>query len=168
MLPVRRSLHGILVALSLVMSVAPVSAASVVRTVNGVGTGSVAAGGGLQPIGDGRFKVSGREYHARFSTDDALGCFRGPMRVSEEAVLSVPHYAGSHEGFIEISSDGGMLLLQYRGDVSRYAGRGDWWVVRGTGACLDVSGSGNYVSAFSQAPEPQYRLELRGRVAIND
>ena len=168
MIPVHRSIHGILAALALAVSVTPASAASVVRPVNGVGTGSVVAGGGLQPIGDGRFKVSGREYHARFSTDETLSCFRGSMKVSEDAVLSVPHYAGSHEGFIEISADAGMLLLQYRGDVSRYAGRGDWWVVRGVGACADVTGSGNYVSAFSQAKEPEYRLELRGRVALND
>jgi hypothetical protein len=167
-LSVHRSIQGIVAALALAISVAPASAATVVRPVNGVGTGNVAAGGGLQPIGDGRFKISGREYTARLSTEDSVSCFRGSLRVSEDAVLSVPNYSGTHQGFIEITAEGGTLLLQYRGDVRRYSGRGDWWVVRGTGGCADVTGSGNYVSAFSQAPELQYRLELRGRVTLND
>jgi hypothetical protein len=149
------------------VSVAPVSAASV-RSINGVGTGDVASGGVLQPIGDGRFKVSGREYQARLSTDDNVSCFRGSIRVSEDAVLSVPHYAGSHEGSIEVNADGGTLVLQYRGDVSRYAGKGDWWVVRGAGACSNVTGSGDYASTFSTGADSKYRLELRGRVTVND
>lgn len=168
MYPVLRSFQGILAGLALVISVAPASAASVVRPINGVGIGNVASGGGLQPIGDGRFKVTGREYLARLATDDPLGCFKGSMRVSEDATLSVPHYAGAHEGFIEINADSGTLLLQYRGDVSRYAGRGDWWVVRGLGGCADVTGSGSYASSFNTGLVPEYRLELRGRIASND
>jgi hypothetical protein len=168
MLPIHRYLHGLLAALALAGSVAPASAASVIRPISGVGTGGLASGGGLEPIGDGRFRVSGREYQARLTTDDTVGCFRGSMRVSEEAILSVPNYAGSHEGYIEISAESGMLLLRYRGDVSRYAGKGDWWVVRGVGACADLTGSGSYASVFRTGPDTQYRLELRGRVSLND
>ena len=166
MLTAHRVTYGLVAVLALIISVAPVAAASVVRSINGVGTGNVASGGGLQPLGDGRFKVSGREYEAKLATDES--CFRGSIRVSEDAVLSVPHYAGSHEGYIEINADGGTITLQYRGDVSRYAGRGDWWVVRGTGACAGVTGSGDYSSTFSIGDDSKYRIELRGRVTLND
>ena len=168
MLTAHRVIYGLLAALALTVPVAPVSAASVVRSINGVGTGSVDSGGVLQPLGDGRFKVSGREYEAKLATDDSVSCFRGAMRVSEDAVLSVPHYAGSHEGYMDINADGGTLTLQYRGDVSRYAGKGDWWVVRGAGACAGITGSGDYSSTFSIGDDSKYRIELRGRVTLND
>jgi hypothetical protein len=168
MFPVHRSLHGILAAVALVAMTAPVAAAGTVSSVNGVGTGSVASGGALQPIGDGRFRVLGREYQAHLSSDDASTCFRGSLRVSEEAILSVPHYAGSHEGVIDISGDAGTLQLRYRGDVNHYEGKGSWLVVRGTGGCADLSGSGTYTSAFLSSGEPSYRLELHGRVNQGD
>jgi hypothetical protein len=146
----------------------PVSAANSVRSIDGYGNGNVSSGGGLQPIGDGRFKVAGREYEAKFAANEGLSCFRGTIRVSENAVLSVPHYAGTHEGYIDITADAGTLVLQYRGDVNRYAGKGDWWVVRGAGACAEVTGSGDYTSEFSTEPDSKYKLELRGRVTLND
>jgi hypothetical protein len=167
MLRVHRSIQVLLAAAALTVSAVP-AAASLLGTVDGVGTGSVASGGGLQPVGDGRFRVTGREYQARMSADEASGCFRGSLRVSEEAVLSVPHYAGSHEGTMEIASDAGTLLLRYRGDVNRYVGKGDWWIVRGTTGCADVTGSGDYTSSFSSGQSTEYRLELHGRVAQGD
>jgi hypothetical protein len=167
MFPVHRSIYGLLVSIALAASAAPAWAVSTVGTVNGVGTGSVTAGGGLQPIGDGRFKISGREYQARFNADDSSGCFRGAMKVSEDAVLSVPHYAGSHEGTIEIAADAGTVQLRYWGVVNRYEGRGDWWLVKGTGGCADVAGSGAYASAF-RTSDASYRLELQGRVNQGD
>ena len=168
MFSVHRSIHGILAAVALVAMAAPVGAAVAVSFVNGAGTGSVASGGALQPIGDGRFRVSGREYQAHLAGDDLSGCFRGSLRVSEEAILSVPHYAGSHEGVIDISGDAGTLQLRYRGDVNRYEGKGSWLVLRGTGRCADMSGSGTYASVFLSSGEPEYRLELHGRVSQDD
>jgi hypothetical protein len=168
MLRVHRSIQVLLAAAALTVSAMPAAAASLVGPLSGVGTGSVASGGVLQPVGDGRFRVTGREYQVRMSADEASGCFRGSLRVSEEAVLSVPHYAGAHEGTMEIASDAGTLLLRYRGDVNRYVGKGDWWVVRGTASCADVSGTGDYMSSFSSGQATEYRLELHGRVVQGD
>lgn len=156
----------LLAAMLVVVTVSAASASS--GPVTASAAGGVAAGGTLQPVGDGRFRVSGREYQARLASDDTLGCLRGQARVTEDAVLSVPHYAGQHEGIMAITSDVGSLHLQYRGSVDRYNGKGDWWVVRGTGACTSVGGVGSYVSALRAAGEPEYRLELRGRLGLAD
>ncbi|MFN0071832.1 MAG: hypothetical protein ACKVVP_10135 [Chloroflexota bacterium] len=157
-----------LVAIALIAAITPVAAASMTGPITGSGTGVVSSGGGLDPIGDGRFRVSGREYQARFSSDDPGGCFRGSIRISEEAILSVPHYAGTHEGAMVIQGDAGTLQLQYRGSVDRYNGKGNWWVVRGTSACADVHGMGTYVTSLRTAPDLEYRLELRGQVGHGD
>src|SRR5215210_3748861 len=137
-----RALGALLSGLAaLVISVSAVFAAS--GTLAGTGTGVISSEGTLDPLGDGRFRVSGREYSVRLVSDDAAACFRGNVRISEEAVLSVPHYAGSHNGSMNVTSDSGSLLIAYRGSMDRYTGRGDWWVVRGSGACADVTGLGN-------------------------
>jgi hypothetical protein len=162
MTPVHRSLRAIFAAAAISVMTAPAIMAASLGPVSGSGRGGVSTGGSLEPVGDGRFRVSGREYHARLQADDPLGCFRGQTRVTETAILSVPHYAGSHEGAIVISGEAGTMQLRYRGRVDRYAGRGDWWVDRGTGGCAAIGGGGNYETSLRSGNDPEYRIELRG------
>ena len=150
------------------LALAPAQAAVANSAVAVTVSGSMVSGGGLDPIGDGRFRVTSREYAGRVAGEDLTGCFRGFARVVEHATLSVPHYAGSHHGTISIASDAGTLLLEYRGSVDRMAGRGEWWVVRSSGTCADATGSGTYNSVFRAEAEPEYRLELRGTLLPSD
>lgn len=139
--------------------------AATVGPVSAVSVGTMVSPGALDPIGDGRFRVSGREYVGRMASDDPSGCFRGTMSVFEDAVLSVPHYAGTHEGRIIITSEAGTVHLSYRGAVDRFVGRGRWWVTRGTGDCAETGGLGEYQSALRAGQEPEYRLDLQGQLA---
>jgi hypothetical protein len=163
MAPPSQMLSAILFCLVALVSGAPSAFAAGSGDVLSSGAGSITSDGTLDPIGDGRFRVSGREYSLRLSGEDSSGCFRGSVRASEEAVLSVPHYAGTHGGSISVVSENGTLLISYRGTVDRYTGRGDWSVVRGTGACADVGGSGTYVSVLRASTDSEFRIDLRGR-----
>lgn len=163
MAPPSRTLGAILLSLVTLFSGATSALAAGGGDVSIGGNGTISSDGSLDPLGDGRFRVSGREYTLRVASDDVTGCFRGSVRVSEDAVLSVPHYAGTHGGSMTISSDGGSLLIAYRGTVDRNTGRGDWWVVRGSGACADVGGLGNYVSVLRTGSDAEFHLDLRGR-----
>ena len=157
---------GCAVLLALSMTATPGFAAT--DPVFGVGTGSIVEDGEMLPTGNGRFTIDDRVYAGtsigRSVATTTADCFTGELRSVEEwALESAVRMTGTHESAVTIRSSRGVVSLRLRGQMDQFTASGTWDVVRATGGCSEIDGSGRYTAQYSSSRSgPNLKLTFDG------
>ena len=165
--------RGLALGLALILTTlwaAPVSVAAPLAATDpvfGVGTASTAEDGDMLPTGNGRFTIDDRVYAGRSLGRSvamlSADCFTGDFRSVEEWALETPRMVGTHESVVTIRSDRGMLTLRLRGQMEQFTASGSWEIVRASGACSALGGTGKYTAAYTESRSgPNLRLTFDG------
>ena len=159
------------IALAMLLTAAPLrigsAASGLPEPVFGAATGETEEPGSLTPVGNGRFAIEGRVYTGRSigrSVHDGLAaCFTGQLATSEDWRLEAPKMSGVHRSTVTIRGERSLLVLQLQGEMEFPTASGTWEVVRASGPCATVEGSGRYTATFSHT-SPEFRLTFDGLV----
>jgi hypothetical protein len=145
---------------------APVSSSD---PVFGTATGSTEDDGDMTPTGNGKFTIDDRIYSGkiigRSVDDDTASCFTGELRSQEEWHLESPKMVGTHESMVTIRSDGGALTLRLRGTMEQMTASGNWEIVKSTGNCSELDGTGKYTATYTSKNGPDFRLTFDGQIS---
>lgn len=133
----------------------------------GVGTGTIVEEGEMLPTGNGRFTIDDRVYAGttigRSVASTTADCFTGDLRAVEEWALESSRMSGTHESAVTIRSSRGVVSLRLRGQMEQFTASGTWDVVRATGGCSEIDGSGRYTAHYTSSRSgPNLKLTFDG------
>ena len=153
---IKRSCLSLAFSLLLAPATAGLAAPSALEDpVFGSATGTTVEDGDMMPTGNGRFTIDDRVYAGtsigRSVATVAAECFTGELRSVEEWALESPRMSGTHESAVTIRSTRGVLSLRLRGQMDQFTASGTWDVVRATGGCSELDGTGRYTAQYASA-----------------